>query len=115
MNTDGAESSVTSTLRKPLVWAPDDWSGWLALQCQEKVAFVSRPGAVHLPRQVRRDHVHLWNGDGWSEVADRYALQAIVVDKRRQPRMTAAAQRAGNPWRLVYEDDQALILQRRSP
>lgn len=95
-----------------LVWAEADWSDYLAWRSDIPVMFSTE--FALLPRQVRNDYTRIHLGEDWQAVADRYALDAIVIDKQRQRRMTSEARRASEPWQIAYEDEQALVLLRDS-
>ncbi len=93
-----------------LVWTSQEWADYLAYRAGVPVFAGSNASA--LPAQVQFDYLQLAAGENWQRVADRYAVDLLVIEKAQQPRMLASARRAEGPWRTVYEDAQALVIQR---
>ncbi len=93
-----------------LMWAMPDWCDYLSLRTDTPVMVNS--ALAMLPDQVRSDSARLEQGERWQTIADRYAVDLIVIDKERQRRMTQLARRAGWPWHIAYEDKQSLVLTR---
>ncbi len=95
-----------------LVWSAPDWSDFLAFR--RGVPVLSGSEFVALPDQVRYDNLQISQGHNWASLADRYAVDLLVIDKARHGRMVTAARRADAPWAIAYEDDQALVLRRQT-
>lgn len=97
--------------RTNLVWAPREWSDWIRWNdSRTKVFADSRLTA--LPRIVQADHANVFRGEpGWERILDRYRVGLLIIDKKRQSRLSRDARRSGQ-WRLALETDVALVFQR---
>jgi hypothetical protein len=107
---DQAQPSV-----KGLVWAPEDWGDWLALAGDGRYSLAMNSHLAALPARVLIDAAAVSRADSnWSKTLDRYGVEAIVVDKERQPRLAEAVLGpGGGDWTAVYEDANSIVLRRR--
>ena len=94
-----------------LVWIPAYWSDYIAHSAFDGSLFTDA-ATQHLPAQVRRDYQNLFAGvANWKRIADRYAVDTLVVDKGAQTRMLERALTDAGDWGIVYEDSLSLVLQ----
>lgn len=114
----GTPLGVTAWLRENppegIVFGPQWWSDWLCWDGPKDLqVFVT--SHIHLvPQRVWRDYMRVARGEeGWSATLDRYGAKTLVVDKELQRGFTRKVQRS-TQWRTVYEDERAMILQRRA-
>lgn len=100
---------------KGLVWAPEDWGDWLALAGDGRYALAMNSHLAALPARVLIDAAAVSRADStWSKTLDRYGVEALVVDKERQPRLAEAVLGAGgSDWTTIYEDANSIVLRRR--
>jgi hypothetical protein len=70
---------------------------------------------IHLmPRNVWLDYLRVLRGDtGWDSTLDKYNVRVLIVDKKDQATLLHALKTAPD-WARVFEDDQAMILRRKS-
>ena len=68
---------------------------------------------IHLiPNQVWLDYLYVYDGlPGWERTLDKYHVDTVVLDKVLQKTLPRIIRRTPG-WRLVYEDDQGLVLVR---
>lgn len=68
---------------------------------------------MHLiPETVWRDYRRIMvAANGWDRAMRRYRMETAVLDKDRQSRLVRTMQRS-SVWKTVFEDEQAVILQR---
>lgn len=93
------------------VWAPSWWGGWLTWAGGNEVSVIATSQVHLLPLSTQRDYLRVAQAhSGWRATLDRLGISTIVVDRRQQPSLAAAARKASS-WRLVFEDEQALIFQ----
>jgi hypothetical protein len=112
----GTPLGATAWLREHppegIVFGPQWWSDWLCWDGPPDLkVFVT--SHIHLvPRRVWRDYMRVARGEqGWSETLDRYGVKLLVVDKELQQGFQRTARRSAD-WKIAYEDDRAIILQR---
>lgn len=107
---------VTAWLREhppeSLVFGPQWWGDWL---CWDGPAGLQVFMTTHIhlaPHRVWRDYMRIARGEaGWDTTLDRYGVKLLVVDKELQRGFTAKVRRSAG-WRIVYEDERALVLRR---
>lgn len=91
---------------------PQPWGDWIVWDGPEGIRpFVTTH--VHLvPPEVWRDYLHIAQArPGWEARLRRYGVELLVVDRRLQADLLAAA--AENPrWQPVYADEQAVVFRR---
>ena len=98
-----------------LVFAPADWSDWLSFAGPQGTQMFATSRFHLLPKQAQFDYDILSRGARrWEEVADRYGIQTIMIDKSRQRGMLASAKDASDNWSVALEDDSILVLKRRA-
>ena len=92
---------------------PQWWGDWLAWDGPPGLEVFMTTNAVHAaPRRVWRDYLVLARGDeGFERRLDRYRVNTIVVHKELQQRLTTRVRRLSG-WKIVYEDDLAIIATR---
>jgi len=91
------------------IFAPPVWADWLAWACAPKLQVLMTSDVHRVPRRVWDDYDKIANARrGWEQALRRYAVQTVVVDKRRQP-LLAAVLRSSPRWEIRFEDDAALI------
>ncbi len=94
-----------------LLWTAPDWADYLSHRSGAPIFAGSTAAA--LPAQVQFDHFQLSSGENWERIADRYAIDLLVIDKARHGRLLTVGRRAeSNSWRIAFEDKQALVLER---
>ncbi|PQO42156.1 hypothetical protein [Blastopirellula marina] len=97
-----------------LVYAPAAWGDLLQSRQGARVNVFATTALENLPQQARFDYNRISRGENsWESAADRYHIDAFLVDKQSQ-RVLADAVRGDNAhWQIVHEDDLSLILRRR--
>ncbi len=61
------------------------------------------------PVEVWMDYLHISAaGCGWEERLERYGIRTLMLSPRDQPALVAAARESPN-WRLIYQDEVAVI------
>lgn len=95
-----------------LVFGPQWWGDWLAWDGPPGMKVFMTTNLHLAPHRVWRDYLHVMRGNtGWEKTLDRYRVNLMVVDKELQSAL-ARRVRSASPWRVVYEDERALIVQR---
>lgn len=114
----GTPLAATKYLREHpptgVVFGPQWWGDWLAWDGPPGIQ-VFMTTHVHLaPNTVWKDYLRVARGlTGWSPTLERYAVETMVVDKTLQPTL-ADSVRGTEGWTIVFEDEQALIAQRKN-
>ncbi len=97
-----------------MLWTPAYWSDWFAVESNAQHRFYCGSNLAVLPDQVQRDYERVYLGDAaWDRILGRYAVQTLVIDKLQQDRLFNVVLREGDNWRVVFESERAIILQRR--
>ncbi len=107
---------VTQYLREHppqgLVFGPQWWGDWLAWDGPPGMRLFMTTNLHLAPHRVWSDYLHVARGfTAWEQTLDRYRVNVVVVHKELQPSL-ARKVRSAPPWRVVYEDPLALIVQR---
>jgi hypothetical protein len=93
------------------IFTPMDWADYIIFQTDQAV----RPLVythVHLTHpSVWRDYKRIYTaGEDWLEVVDKHEIDYLLLDRRRNGKLAAAA--AASPrCRVLYEDRQGLLLE----
>ncbi|MFI4876380.1 MAG: hypothetical protein ACIALR_13605 [Blastopirellula sp. JB062] len=97
------------------MFAPVLWSDWIGYSLNDSPRLFVTSDFELLPQQVKYDYRRLIQGKAdWKRVLDRYAIDTLIIDKTTQADF--AIQAVGEvdaQWSLAWENDRALILQRR--
>jgi hypothetical protein len=96
------------------VFTPMDWADYIIFHTDEAV----RPlifTHVHLTHpSVWRDYKHIYTaGEAWLEVVDKHEIDYLVLDRKRNGKLTALAV-ASPRCRVLYENRQGLLLEVRA-
>lgn len=96
------------------VFEPQWWGDWLVREAPNHRYFMTT-NAVHVVTPtVWEDYLRVARGGtGWEEVLRRYEVSTVVVHEEAQ-RGLARRLRASTDWRLIYEDDLAIVYERKS-
>lgn len=111
----GASAYLRENPPSGQIWNPQWWGDWLSWDGPEGLKpFVTTQ--LHLvPSEVWKNYIQIYNAQpGWVELLDRYRVTTVVLDKERQPILTPVL-RQHKDWTIRYEDDLALILERKAP
>ncbi len=94
------------------VFNPQWWGDWFVREAPGPKYFMTT-NAVHVvPQRVWRDYLRVARGqNGWEEVLLRYDVDRVVVHEEAQERL-AEVLRSHEEWRVVYEDDVAIVFDR---
>lgn len=94
-----------------LVFCPQRWSDYFLAQCQLQVFLAADNRRV--PASVLNDYHRIFSAESnWNELAQKYAIQRMVVDKTTQSRLVRDLRRNVGDWKVLYEDEQALIVKK---
>jgi hypothetical protein len=97
---------------KGLVWSPAEWGDWISFGTPDTQVFTTSRFDL-LPNHARRDYVKIFRGQhDWERAADRYAIQTLVINKRKQPTLARKARMSGD-WVPRFEDRTAMIVTRK--
>lgn len=114
----GTPTAVTEFLREHppegQLYNPQYWGDWLAWDGPENLKVMTTTNTVHvLPPQVWQDYRRISaTGNGWLGVIQKYNIDTLIIDKDDQTRLARQARRLPAEWRIVYEDDRAMIVSR---
>lgn len=98
-----------------LVWVPEDWGDWLSFNGPPGLKISANSQIQLLTNRQKSDIDQVNRADGnWTKTLDRYGVELLVVDKQRQSRLVDAALAQSPEWSVCFEDDQALVLRRKS-
>ncbi len=99
-----------------VVFAPSDWSDWLAWDGPPGMRLMVNEQLGIFPDRVQRDYWQLFQGEAdWERLADRYRIGTMVIDKSRQARIAAEVARARGGWKIALETSTILVVQRSFP
>ncbi len=97
-----------------IVYAPLGWSDLLQSHQGARAKVFATSSFRNLPQQAKFDFNRLAHGDSsWESIADRYAIDAFLVDKAAQPTLVDALTGDNANWQTVHENDLFLIVRRR--
>jgi len=82
------------------------------MQCEPKVFIDGRMSYWKLPdRHILKDYENIeYLSDGWEKLIDKYGISIIFIDKKM---FLGNALKFNNNWKNIYEDDLAIIYQKR--
>ena len=109
--------AVTAFLRlhppQGQIFNPQWWGDWLAWDGPPELKVFMTTNAVHLaPHRYWKDYMGLSSaGTGWQQQLNKYNIETIVIHKSDQVSMDIEVRNLKD-WRLVYEDDLAVIVTR---
>ena len=110
---------VTDFLRRHsphgLIFNPQWWGDWLTWDGPSGVKVFMTTNAVHLaPNRYWKDYMGLAVGaPNWQKEIDKYNIETFIVHKSDQVKMDVEVRNLPD-WKLVYEDDLAVIMTRDS-
>ena len=92
---------------------PQWWGDWLAWDGPAGLRVFMTTNAVHVaPPRVWNDYLAIARGlPGLENRLDRYRVNTVIVQKNLQKRLTQTMRRLPG-WKVVYEDDVALVAAR---
>ncbi|MCC9602743.1 hypothetical protein LOC67_19510 [Stieleria sp. JC731] len=94
---------------RSLVYCPVQWSDWL--QTRSDIAVMAGSGTSRLPESVRQDYQAIYEGHPmWNRIAEKYAFDAMIIDKGQQQNLVRQIRRGTPSWRIAFEDQQAIVL-----
>lgn len=113
---DGTPWKLSAYLRERpptgQVFNPDWWGDWLAWDGPPGLQLFLTANLDLLPQQVWTDYrIIRETRSGWTNVLERYGIEAIVVDNRRQTTLLRYL-RGARDWRLLYEDEVGTVFGR---
>ncbi len=95
------------------IFNPQWWGDWLVWAGPDQLQPFVTTNMHVVPRQVWQDYQALLAvRPGWQRALQRYRIDTVVVDKERNTALASALRRS-TTWRIVYEDEQGVVLQRR--
>jgi len=106
---------VTEFLRRHppegLVFNPQWWGDWLAWDGPPGLKVFMTTNAVHLaPHRYWRDYMGLSTGaSGWQREIEKYNIETFIVHKSDEVKLDVEVRNLPG-WKLVYEDDLAVIM-----
>lgn len=96
-----------------IVFAPAAWGDLLQSTRGGQADVFATTSMVHLPQQAKYDYNKLNRGETiWQSIADRYAIGALVIDKKNQSALLVTVRESHDNWQVAFEDDLSLILRR---
>lgn len=108
---------VTDFLRRHppegLVFNPQWWGDWLTWDGPKGIKVFMTTNAVHLaPHRYWRDYMGLSTGAAnWQKEVEKYNIQTFIVHKSDQVKLDVEVRNLAD-WKMVYEDDLAVIMSR---
>lgn len=97
-----------------MVFAPANWGDLLQSKQGGRADVFATTSLRNLPQQAKYDYNRLNRGDsGWAETADRYNIDAFIIDKHSQLSLKETVGKGDDHWQVAYEDDASLVLRRR--
>jgi hypothetical protein len=93
----------------PHVFSDHAWGAYLDWRLWPTYQPMMDPSIEVHPADAWMDILTLNQGHvSWEDLADRYAIDVLMLSPETQPLLIAAAQRSPH-WRAVYSDDQSVI------
>jgi hypothetical protein len=97
-----------------IVCAPAAWSDWLVWHAGSDTQVLVNSNVHRLPRSVWKDHEFvLTGGPSWEKPLDNYNVTTLLLNKEVHTTLADAA-RESAAWKVVFEDETALVAQRVS-
>jgi len=96
-----------------LVFAPAAWGDLLQSPQGGQADVFATSAMSHLPQQAKYDYNRINRGESlWQGIADRYAVNALVIDKKQQAALLETVRSDHSGWQIAMEDDRSLIVRR---
>jgi len=96
-----------------IVFARPEWSNLLQSHRGGNARVFATTELDLLPQQALFDYGRLSRGESyWEKTADRYAIDAFLIDKKSQPTLAEVVQESSADWKIVLENESSLILRR---
>jgi hypothetical protein len=97
-----------------MIFAPQWWGDWIALNGPADSS-VFMTTHIHLaPHRVWTDYLAVARGQStWQGILNKYSVNTLIVHKQLQTALAAQARGSGD-WQTVYEDNLAIVLQRKN-
>lgn len=96
-----------------IVFAPAAWGDLLQSQQGGRADVFATTSMTNLPQQAKYDYNKLNRGEAiWQGITERYAINAMVIDKKNQSSLLETVRAGHENWQVAYEDDLSLILRR---
>lgn len=96
-----------------IVFAPATWGDLLQSRQGGQADVFATTSMSNLPQQAKYDYNKLNRGEAiWQGITERYAINALVIDKKNQPALLETVRSGHENWQVAYEDDLSLILRR---
>ena len=93
------------------LWADLVYSSYLVMALPERPVWAYTRFEQFPPEQWQR-YLQIAGGEaGWQAALAQDEVRLLMLSKTDQPRLIQAARQEGE-WRVVYEDEQALVLSR---
>lgn len=114
----GTPLALTEYLRENpppgLLYAPQWFCDWIAWAGPKGVKTVVSTNIHLAPKLLWDGYMEVSKGGAhWSDLLDRWNVQAVVVDKEKQETLLAEVRKSPT-WEVVYEDPQGIIALRRN-
>ncbi len=95
------------------IFNPQWWGDWLAWDGPPGLKVFMTTNAVHLaPHRYWKDYMGLASGGaGWQQQINKYNIETFIIHKPDQVTMDVEVRNLKD-WKLVYEDDLAVIVTR---
>jgi len=95
------------------IFNPQWWGDWLAWDGPPGLKVFMTTNAVHLaPHRYWKDYMGLASGGaGWPQQINKYNIETFIIHKPDQVTMDVEVRNLKD-WKLVYEDDLAVIVTR---
>jgi len=111
----GASAYLRENPPEGQIWNPQWWGDWLSWDGPPELKPFVTTQLHMVPSEVWKNYIQVYNAQpGWPELLDRYRVTTVVLDKERQPLLTPVM-RQSEDWIIRYEDEQAVILDRKTP
>lgn len=111
----GASAYLKANPPAGQIWNPQWWGDWLTWDGPPGLKPFVTTQLHMLPSEAWKNYIQVYNAQpGWPELLDRYRVTTVVLDKERQPLLTPVLRQSPD-WTIRYEDEAALILERKAP
>ena len=85
-----------------------NWGGYLIWTLAEYPVGMDGRTNLYGEERLKRAY-HTWRGDGWDKDSDLLAAGVVLAPKKLNTKLTDLLREATDRWRIVYEDDVAVI------
>jgi len=95
------------------IFAPQWWGDWIVYSGPDDIQVMVTTNTMHLtPHRVWRDYMAISRAErGYLRLLNRYRMNTVVVHKQMQQTLARDVPKLEG-WKIVYEDDEALIAER---